>query len=123
MGFEKVSMETIDAGQMMSDANEALEKAGRDVIERPWVAGERKVTVEITMKPVVTRINSAKGVQEINNPVISYQIKKTEPGVKGRANVGAVENGEIVINADLKKDDDPGQMTIPMGDNVREVGQ
>lgn len=116
--IQPLTLDSIDIGSLLEEANAAIERVSNDVLERPHLDKPRKVVVEIEITPDLQGHNG----HFINMPVVNYKVKHTIPGTKGNETRAMVKpiNGKdrLVVNmADPYSH--PDQPTLY--DNVEEV--
>jgi hypothetical protein len=101
MGLKRLSMETlkeIDSGMVMELFHSALQHAVTDCMERPADKRPRKVTLQLTLKPVA----------EINGTMIDcdgvrgcFQCRAKLPDMETKTyDFGVQQGGKLVYNED-----------------------
>ena len=92
----QVKATNIDDGQLITKINEALQKSGEDIVDRPEVTAKRAVTVKIGLTPAESYV------------AIDYQVVGAEPPDAPVKTIAFMDGTQLVKQ-------------LPLFDNVREV--
>ena len=115
MALERLSIETIQGGACLRDANAILDRIIADTLLRDGLTKERVLNLRIAIKPDVDEES------DVNRPVISYKVSETLPGIKGSTTRAMVDpkTGDLLVNpADW---DVPEQMGIDEAENIEKL--
>lgn len=108
MSLEKLSIETLDGGDLFKTINRQLDEIGRDVINKPGTPDARKLTITVEISPVIVETGS--GAE--NRPAIVCTTKISWPGTKVRG-IAKVEGGEVRVNYDFPRSKNPDEQALP----------
>lgn len=113
MAQEKVTLSNIDGGQLLAEANRALEGMIRDMIERGDVLSPRRVTIQVVIEPDLHETPNGM----VNWPNLKYRVDCKIPAHAIRETkgfIGVTEDGEetLLVNVDLPEERDPRQQNI-----------
>lgn len=63
-----LELESLDSGRFVAEVNEALVRLQADIAERPYVPGPRKLSVKVTLSPMVQdgEVRSVKVEQDVD---------------------------------------------------------
>lgn len=92
----QVKTTNIDDGNLIAKINEALQKSGKDIVDRPEVTAKRVVTVKISLTPAESYV------------AIDYQVVGAEPPDAPVKTIAFMDGTQLVKQ-------------LPLFDNVREV--
>jgi cell division septation protein DedD len=106
MQYEQISLENIQAGQLVEQVNAALIRIARDVVRRPRLSKGRKVTIEIEITPKIDDVSGR------NYPSIDWDVAWKVPGQAGMTTRAFVEGDKVVINTNDPAGIAPDQPTI-----------
>jgi hypothetical protein len=92
----QVKATNIDDGALIAKINEALQKSGEDIVDRPEVTAKRVVTVKIGLTPAESYV------------AIDYQVVGAEPPNAPVKTIAFMDGTQLVKQ-------------LPLFDNVREA--
>lgn len=92
----QVKATNIDDGNLIAKINEALQKSGEDIVDRPEVTAKRVVTVKIGLTPAESYV------------AIDYQVVGAEPPNAPVKTIAFMDGTQLVKQ-------------LPLFDNIREA--
>ena len=105
MGLQRLTLETIgnlDSGIAMETFQTAVQRAVKDCLDRPGDKRERKVVLQLAVKPVAVisgntiDCEGAKGNFTCKTKIPDYETREVDFGVQ--------QNGDLIFNPDSPTD-------------------
>lgn len=114
MSLKPLTLDTVEAGNLVAAVNKALEIIGRDSLERYSIQKARSVHVKITLNPGAP-IDNRNGPPRLM-PLIDWEVRYAVPGAAGMTTRAFVENRHgalaLMVNTNDPLGSDPNQGTI-----------
>ena len=114
MPLRPLTLDAVEAGNLVEQINHALDLIGRDVVERYTIQKARSVVVTIEINPG-SAVQSADGQRRLY-PEIDWKVSHRVPGASGMTTRAFVENLHgrqvLAVNTNDPGGIDPNQQTI-----------
>jgi hypothetical protein len=102
-----LGIDIIDQGRLIEQVNEEILRACKDVLSRPNLDKNRKVTVTTEIKPDLDQESGQ------NWPTINWGVSTTLPAISRKGLRALVRNGEVLLNTSPHfNDPEKAQMSL-----------
>ena len=110
MPKQPLTLDAIELGALVKTTNDILAEIAQDVVDRPYLAGKRTLTLKIVIQPKLEKSET----RVVNMPLIDWTVAKSVPGAKGMQTRAYVDNeGKgLVYNTGQPLGGHPDQITI-----------